>query len=111
MKELDAAIAPCKVMVRPLLHGISRLCTSVEVSPLDKDEIDSGATAWGAVLYSYGGMLNPITLATAWTIGVSIPRFVEYFEKQAEKKKAKQLGGGVVLPLPEREAKPEVNVQ
>lgn len=93
--ELDAAIAPMKVMVRPILHGISRIASHVGASPLDKDETDSGTIAWSALLYQQGGMLDARVLVLMWTLGVSIPRTLEYFEnkkKREEEEKRKALG-------------------
>jgi hypothetical protein len=88
-KEFDAAIGPSKIMVRPMLHAISKLCEAVDTDPLDKDEIESGSTALGALMYQYGAMLDARVLVTIWLASVSLPRVTQYLEAKQKKEEPK----------------------
>ncbi len=89
-----------KRMVRPLLLCCSKLCEAAGVSPLDKEEVDSGADAFAAVLYEENALFTGRTMALLWTGGVAVPRVIEAVDKFAEKKKREKAGmiGGVVVP-------------
>lgn len=89
--ELDKAIASCRVMVRPILHGISRLATTLDTEPLDKDELDSGIIAFSALMYQYGAMLDARVLITLWLVGITLPRVIERLQKDRDKEKQKKL--------------------
>lgn len=95
-----------KRMVRPLLLCCSKLCEAAGVSPLDKEEVDSGADAFAAVLYEENALFSGRTMAMLWVGGVAVPRVIEGVDKYTEKKKKEKLGmlGGVVVPA-EPEAK------
>jgi len=95
--ELEDAIKPLKVMVRPILLGISRLAKSVDTDPLDLDEIRSGETAWAALMYQYGAMLDARVLVALWCAGIGIPRVVQYMEAQKEKRKRTSIDSGEVV--------------
>jgi hypothetical protein len=92
--EFDKAISSCKVMVRPVLHGISRLCEVAKTSPLDREEIDSGVVAWSALMYEEGAMLSGKVLVFLWLMGCLLPRAVEYLEKRAENASRAKLESG-----------------
>lgn len=85
-KEFDEAIAPSKVMVRPILHAISRVSEACHASPLDSDEIESGTVAFAALMYQYGAMLDARVLVALWVASVSIPRIPEVMEYYKQKK-------------------------
>lgn len=90
-KDFDAAIAPMRVMVKPVLFGISRLSAVAGTEPLDKDEIASGEIAFAALAYQYGAMLDARVLVALWLGGVTVPRVVQYFEnKRKAEQEAKQ---------------------
>jgi len=78
-----------RLMVRPIMHGISRLAQQADVDPLDADEIASGEIAFSALLYQYGGMLDARVLVVLWLAGVSVSRVPQYIaarNKKAEEK-------------------------
>jgi len=87
-KEFDAAIAPVRVMVRPILHGISRLASSAGTDPLDKAEIDSGEVAFAALMFQYGALLDARVLVALWLAGVTVPRGIQYLERKQKEKAA-----------------------
>lgn len=89
-KEFDKAIGPCRVMVRPVIHGISRLCKAAGTDELDKEEKESGEIAFSALMYQYGAMLDARVLVALWVAGVSIPRITQYLESQEEKRRQAQ---------------------
>lgn len=96
--EFDKAISSCKIMVRPILHGISRLAKTVGTEPLDKEEIDSGTVAFSALMYQAGGMLDARVLVAMWLGGVTIPRVIQFAEAQEEKKKRRELVERGIVP-------------
>ncbi len=74
-----------RVMVRPILMGISRMAKTLDTDPLDKDEIESGEVAFAALMYQYGAMLDARVLVALWVAGVSIPRALQYMEQRKKK--------------------------
>jgi hypothetical protein len=98
--EFDAAIRSCKVMMRPVISGISKLAEAAGTEPLDTEEKDSGLTAFSALMYQSGGMLDARTLVAMWVAGVTIPRAVSFMEKRQEAKERKaREQRGEVTPL------------
>lgn len=75
-----------RLMVRPLIHGASRICVALDTKPLDKEEVESGTTAWAALLYQYGAQLDARVLVALWCAGVILPRVGEHFEAQKQKR-------------------------
>jgi hypothetical protein len=88
-------------MVRPIMMGISRLCKTLDVEPLDKEESESGTIAWSALMYQAGGMLDARVLVLLWVAGVSLPRALDYFEKrEAKRRHQKLMDAGLIPPSP-----------
>ncbi len=79
-----------KVMVRPILVGISRMAKTMGTDPLDKEEIDSGTIAWSALMYQYGAMLDARVLVGLWCAGVAVPRAIQYMENKAKEEETKR---------------------
>src|ERR1044072_1170381 len=53
-KEFDEGKRRQRMMVAPILTGVSRLGTVFGAQPMDKDERVAGEVAWGALLYQEG---------------------------------------------------------
>jgi len=78
-------LAPYRVMVRPLVGGVSKALELKLPPKLDADEIEGGTQAFSALLYQYGGALDARVLVAMWVAGVTLPRVLMLME---EKKRA-----------------------
>ena len=76
--EFENAIRLNKVMVRPVLLGVSQVFKAFKLSPLGKDEQDAGAQAFGALLYQYKAEFDARLLVILWILGITLPRVVEW---------------------------------
>lgn len=103
-KEFADAIAPTRALVRPILHGLSRLAQTIGTDALDKEEVDSGQVALGAWMYQKGMNLNADVLVMLWIVSVTLPRVTQFLEARKEKEKAKKqaLYGLPTTPVGER---------
>lgn len=90
--ELDKAIRPYRLMVKPLLGGLSRLYRYIGTDPLDKDEMEGGELAFGALMYQMGGTLDARILVMLWLAGTGLPRALQYLDKKENEKKAARVG-------------------
>lgn len=91
--DTDPALRGYRIMVRPLLGATSRLCRSIDVSPLDEEETESGTLAFSALLYQYGAELDARVLVVLWLLSIGVPRAAEYFEKRATRIKIQKAAG------------------
>ena len=83
--ELDRVLAPYRIMVRPLVGGVSRVYERKLPPKLDADEIEGGTQAFSALLYQYGGALDARVLVVLWIVGTLLPRLLQYLEDREKK--------------------------
>lgn len=100
--EFEAALKPYRIMVRPLVTGVSRLCEEVGSIPLDSDERQGGEQAFAALMYQYGGQLDARVLVALWVVGVTLPRVIHEVKKRDAKKKT-PLTAPPAYDMPQRE--------
>jgi len=111
-EEFDKLLAPYRVMVRPLVGGISKICETLDSMPLDADEKEGGIQAFSALLYQYGGELDARVLVALWVAGVTMPRVLHYMQKDKAAKARQrdfgqaQRGGNAPLTVVEKEVNP-----
>jgi hypothetical protein len=89
-KELVSAIEPYKVMARPCVDFINGLAKVTKTQELDKEERESGNTAFAAMFYQMGGQLDARVLLALWITSVSLPRSIEYMERLTKEREAAQ---------------------
>ena len=77
-------LAPYRVLVRPLVGGVSKTMETLGTSPLDDAEKEGGTQAFSAVLHQYGGQLDARVLLALWVVGVTLPRVAEYAEARSK---------------------------
>lgn len=88
--ELDAALRPYQILVRPVVGGISRGLSQLGADPFDADEKASGELSGSAFLYEYGSEISAKVLLALWCVGVIIPRvpqIVEHYQNNREPKR------------------------
>lgn len=83
-EDIDRVLAPYRVMVRPLVTGVSKAAELMDTYPLDADEKEGGTQAFSALMYQYGGELDARVLVALWVAGVSIPRVLHHLKKEKE---------------------------
>jgi hypothetical protein len=102
-EDFDKLLAPYRVMVRPLVGGVSKIAEVMDTLPLDADEKEGGVQAFSALLYQYGGELDARVLVGLWLAGVTLPRVLHAIKKMQEEEKRKKSEAGMKPRLVERE--------
>lgn len=87
---LEAAIAPYRVMARPLVQMVSMVAENLKTAPLDKEEKDSGEVAISAMLYQYQAAMTAEFLLLMWIIGVTAPRVLQYLDEKKKRDEEKE---------------------
>jgi hypothetical protein len=82
----DPALKGYRAFVRPIIGGVSKLAVTLETSPLDEEETDSGTIAFSALMYQYGANMDARVLVGLWCVSVIVPRLTEYAQKQKERR-------------------------
>jgi len=90
-EHFEEQIKSAKLMVRPVLAGISKCLEFYDLSGLDKDETESGAMAFGALVTQYGAQFNAWILVGLWAAGIIPSRVMEWRLNKLKLEKARQL--------------------
>jgi hypothetical protein len=93
--ELDKMLAPYKMLVNPLLVGVSECCVLAGIKPLSDNERAGGTHAISAVFAQYfpGKFADSRFLLLVWVLGTIVPRALTWLSEQ--NKKPKQITGKV----------------
>jgi hypothetical protein len=75
--ELEKVIKPYRVLVAPLVTGVSHTLEVIGTEPLAKDEQEGGVFAGSAFMYQYLPHLDAKYLLLMWIVGVSTPRLAK----------------------------------
>lgn len=89
-KQLVSAIEPYKVMARPCVNLINGLAKVTQTDELDREERESGNTAFAAMFYQMGGQLDARFLILLWLVSVVLPRTIVYLERIASEAEARK---------------------
>lgn len=95
-QTLDKALAPWRVLAKPVINGYNKALDVAFEDPLNSDEIDSGLQAASALLYQRGGEISGEALCLLFIAGTLLPRGAKYL---ADRRKAeKEASTKVVIP-------------
>jgi hypothetical protein len=91
-------------MTRPLITGVSHICTELGSIPLDGDEQEGGVQAFSALLYQYGAQVDARILVGLWVAGVTVPRVIHALKdrNRAARLRAEEKSVTVDAPQPIR---------
>lgn len=90
-EEIQAAIAPYEMPVSLVLSGISHMLETAGVKPLSPKELADGSKVWAGVCYEHQAVLNFTTLAIFWTLNVSVPRAVMWFDERKKQERRESM--------------------
>lgn len=105
--ELDAALAPHKMLVGPILTGISGTLEALGSTALTSREHSEGTFAFSCLAFQYGAQLDARLLVLAWMAGVSLPRI----SKWAKDRKTQGVQKLTAETLAKAAAQPEMQIQ
>jgi len=90
-KDLDEAIRPYRVLVRPVVQGLSRVSVALGAEKFDNDEIEGGVMSLSALAYQERAEVNAWWLVGMWSVSVGAPRIIsaiaDYEDRKAEREK------------------------
>lgn len=86
--ELNSALSGHKILVGPLVSGISGALEMLGVTPLSAREHSEGTFAFAALAYQEGWELNAWLIVALWAGSIAATRGPEAVKNYREKKKA-----------------------
>lgn len=76
--ELESAIASHRMIVSPIITGISGALEALGTTPLSSREHGEGVFAFSCLAYQYGAQIDARLICLAWALGVSVPRLSQW---------------------------------